>query len=104
PRLVTSFPGTAYTGIVVSDDQLAWTSSNVPSEANRYSGRNHGSYVNPVTDRLVPQVQEALDATERQRLLVELIRTWTEDVAFGPVHYRPEVLIVGKGLRRYEET
>lgn len=101
---LTSFPAANYTATVTSYDELWWTTANAPDPARRYLGRNRGGYSHPEADRLAARVLLTIDAREREQILIELMRIWTDAVAILPVHYRAESLAAVKGVRGFESA
>jgi peptide/nickel transport system substrate-binding protein len=59
-------------------------SSQIGSPANRWIGSNRGGWSFPEYDRLYEQYNATLDRRERDRLVIELVRTHSEQL---PVYY-----------------
>ncbi|HEY3117303.1 MAG TPA: ABC transporter substrate-binding protein, partial [Chloroflexota bacterium] len=84
-----NFPGvaTSATTDVVAPSQV--TTSQAPTAANKFTGKNRGSYSNPELDRLYDLSLKTLDAQKRDDILVDLERLYTSDVAHLVLYYQP---------------
>jgi ABC-type transport system substrate-binding protein len=86
-----------------------FTSSAIPSRDNRWVGANMGAWSNPAYDRLFDVFSNTLDRAERTRLIAEMGRILTEDVAFISLHYSAAVIaragpLLGPEPFSYETT
>jgi len=94
-----SFPATAintHTNQILAERMR---SENAPSLANRFSGRNRGTYVNPELDRLYQRFEVTIDQTQADDLLLEMDRILTAAVAPGLLHYQPFFLAALKRVQ-----
>jgi peptide/nickel transport system substrate-binding protein len=64
-------------------------STQIPTEANGWNGRNFGSYTSAEYDQLFAQYVSALEVPRRQALQVELLRNAAENVPYIPLYYSP---------------
>lgn len=64
-------------------------STQVPTEANGWNGRNFGSYVSPEYDQLYAQFVSELDATRSRSLHADLLRHAAENLPYIPLYYSP---------------
>jgi peptide/nickel transport system substrate-binding protein len=69
-----------------------FTSANAPRPENRWVGSNRGGWSNAEYDRLADAVQSTIEPTERARVIVQAIRTLTEQVGTVSLYFNPTVL------------
>ncbi len=74
-------------------------SAQIPTPANRWRGNNRGAWSNAEYDRLWDAFQTTLDRAERNRLVIQLMRLATEDVAMLFLFHSPNVTAHWAGLR-----
>src|SRR5205823_5455389 len=63
------------------------TSSQIPTEQNRWRGANYGGYSNPTLDRLFDAYIGTLDVPTRQGLLADILKIDAADVASIHLNY-----------------
>ncbi len=80
----------------VSDIPERWHSRQTPTETNKWAGKNHSRW--SVGDTLIERWERELDAVQRDRLLVDIARRWSEDLPVLPLHYTIEITTVRKGI------
>jgi len=81
-----------------------YLSTNIATEATRWSGSNRGAYVNPDIDGLINEYFVTIDAVRRVNLLVDYFRIVTSDVPGFPLYYRVDVYGVRTGLKGVAPT
>jgi ABC-type transport system substrate-binding protein len=86
-----NFPGAAISA--GTTDVLAFnvTCDQAPTQQNRFTGKNRGSYCNPEMDRLYNLSLQTLDQAKREDVLIDLERIYTTDVAHLVLGYQPRV-------------
>ena len=67
------------------------TTELAPTPQNKFTGKNRGSYSNPDLDRMYAQSLLTLDVGQREDLLLQIERMFSEDVAQGMLYYQPRV-------------
>jgi peptide/nickel transport system substrate-binding protein len=88
-------PKVANRGVFSTSDTLVpatlenFISTQIPTEANGWNGRNFGSDVSPEYDQLHAQFVSALEVPQRAGLQVELLRNAAENVPYIPLYYSP---------------
>jgi peptide/nickel transport system substrate-binding protein len=86
----STFPAMAITKLTVfQDDTVAkkFASSLIAAPENRWSGTNRGGYSNPEYDRLTDVFLAALDRSERDKLMAQIVNFQTEDLPALPMYY-----------------
>ena len=81
-----------------------YLSTNIATEATRWSGSNRGAYVNPDIDGLINEYFVTIDAVRRVNLLVDYFRIVTSYVPGFPLYYRVDVYGVRTGLNGVAPT
>ena len=97
----TNYPGVGMSANGYSRDTIGVQdvlAEQAPTEANRFTGKNRGTYINPELDSLYDRYQKTIDASKRDDLVVEMQRIYTADVAQGLLFYLPQVAAVRTGL------
>jgi len=95
---------TGYPGVSMSDNRGDFvgvqdvTLQQMPSEQNRFTGKNRGSYANAELDGLYNLYTRTIDQTRRDDLVVEMQKQFTADVSQGLLFYLPYVAAVRTGL------
>ncbi|HEY3117837.1 MAG TPA: ABC transporter substrate-binding protein, partial [Chloroflexota bacterium] len=69
-------------------DLPALGTAGIPTPGNRWTGSNRGSWSNPTYDGIVARWEGNLDRAERNGLMVDLARIYSEDLPSTPIYYR----------------
>ncbi len=92
-----------YDGVTVtkSSTQLAglfkrWHSQFVPRAENNYTGDNGAAWSNPAADRLLEQIETAVDPRAMQPLVTEIARLYSDDLPALPLYYSPEITTIAR--------
>ncbi len=91
-----SFPGLANTSAGRVDQPI---SQNIPRAESRWQGNNRGSWSNPEFDRIIETWNRTLARAERNALLVQAARMYSEEIPAIPLYYNVEVLPHVSALR-----
>ncbi|MGB8275390.1 MAG: peptide ABC transporter substrate-binding protein [Alphaproteobacteria bacterium] len=79
-------------------------SDEIPREANGFSGQNFAGYRNAEVDRLVDEIDVALDRDKRRALWHRLQRIYAEDLPALPLYFRADAFILPQWLAGVEPT
>ncbi len=77
---------------------IGQTTGGIPSAQNRWTGGNRGGWSNPEYDRLVDQLNQTIDRSERSRLVVELTRLYSDEVGAISLWYPTQALATFAGI------
>jgi peptide/nickel transport system substrate-binding protein len=91
----------AWTSSPESSPRSTLHSSEIPTEANNWSGQNQPAWVNPRVDTLIEQLEVEFDAERRLELIHEILYHYTDDVPVIPLYYRSEVSVTPANLTGY---
>lgn len=75
-----------------------YTSDNIPTEKNAYSGQNQMGWVNKKVDKMVDDLEYEFNPAKRKEIAQALLREYTVDVPVLPLYYRSEVAAVPTNL------
>ena len=96
----STFPTLFGGGGTVGDDALArFTTSEMPSAANRWIGQNRGGFSNAEFDRFAEAFNTGLNRGERGRLVAELVKTFTDQVGAMSLYFNPGIVAHVSALR-----
>jgi peptide/nickel transport system substrate-binding protein len=84
-----SFPGLANTSAGRVEQPVAQA---IPRPENRWQGNNRGSWSNAEFDRIIEKWNTTLARPERNALLVQAARMYSEEIPAIPLYYNVEVL------------
>jgi peptide/nickel transport system substrate-binding protein len=88
-----AFSGLQNWGGGIGEEGLTnWTTAAIPTSENRWTGANHGGWSNAAYDRLYESYSTTLERPERIRLVVEMAKIYTEELAAISLHYSPNVV------------
>jgi len=79
-------------------------SSEIPTEANGYSGQNTGGWSDAVVDRALDLVRIEFDLAKRRELMATVQREYTEQVPVIPLYLRSQISVVPTRLENYRMT
>jgi peptide/nickel transport system substrate-binding protein len=82
--------------------ELLWEellhSSGIPTEANRWSGRNRGGYNNPAYDAIVDRLKVTIEPSQRIELHRQLLQEGMGDVATIPLYWVVDPVFIREGV------
>ncbi len=88
-QLYTSFPGLNLTN--AGNAFWHYLRGEIPTAANRYSGKNYTGWENAEFERLYNSFSSTLEPSERERQAVALARIWSEELPTIPHYFTPVV-------------
>ncbi|HSG88623.1 MAG TPA: peptide ABC transporter substrate-binding protein [Pseudomonadales bacterium] len=97
-----TFPGMAMYAWSVTPENVPRTilhSSEIPREANNYSGQNYTGYVSPEMDALIETIEAELDPEQRRPLWARLQTLYATDLPVLPLYYRTNVDVLPTWLQ-----
>ena len=77
---------------------IGYTSSRIARAENRWQGGNRAGWSNPDYDRFVETFNTSLDRAERTRLLTDMARIYTEDLAAISLFFRTQPWVFNSTL------
>lgn len=101
-ELQATFPGVVMKSSFPRFDQFQFTSDKIPHEGNRWTGSNLSGYKSFETDSLAAAILTTLDVSERDRLIIQLLRLWAEDIPIIPFLFKSRFIAVAKGISGYD--
>ncbi len=76
-----------------------WHSQYIPKADNRYIGDNLAGWANPQADATLERLERSFTLSETEDLLVQLAKTFAEDMPALPLYYNPEPVAIHRDLR-----
>jgi peptide/nickel transport system substrate-binding protein len=74
-------------------------STQIPTEANGYSGQNYTGFADPEVDALIESIETTLDPEARRPLWARMQRLYVENLPVLPLYFRTNVDILPKWLQ-----
>jgi len=74
-------------------------SVSIPKEANGWAGANYNGWSNPDKDRIIAELDRALEPAERTRLWADLQRVYVQDLPQLPLFFRTDPYILPRWLK-----
>lgn len=93
-----TFPAIASRG-GLSAGERSWTSVEIGTPANRWSGENRGGWSSAEYDRLWESFTTTLDRTERTRQVVQMMRGFSEQLPAFMLYFSVQVMAHVAGVR-----
>jgi peptide/nickel transport system substrate-binding protein len=75
-----------------------WHSSFIPRAENRYLGDNQSQWNNPQADQLLDRIEATFDQTQKNQLLAQLAKLFSDELPCLPIYYQAEPVAVHKSL------
>ncbi len=89
----STYPALSISNIGITTNRLPYfTTSYIPSPADRWSGQNRGGYSDPEMDRLFSTYIVTLDKNDQNRVVIQAMKYLSEQAAYFPLYYAPEVV------------
>ena len=99
-ELRNTFSGVQGISAVADLTTLGYTTDQIGTAANRWSGTNRGGYSNPTYDRLYEQATITLDPVQRTSLIADFLKLLADDVPMINLFYEVGASgAVRKGIR-----
>jgi peptide/nickel transport system substrate-binding protein len=92
-ELGSSFPAARVSNRGIRPDNFIWTTEELPTPENRWTGSNRGSFFDPEVDRLQKLRMTSLDETQRRNAAIAVIKRLTDLAGPTPFLYGVEVVV-----------
>src|SRR5207248_1782150 len=100
----SKFPAASYSRRSLGYENLVYTTANISTPENRWSGSNRAGYSSPVLDEFLPRALSTIDVRAREPLYVEAFKAWTADAAVNVQHLQPRPVAYAPGLTGPKQT
>ncbi|CAN0605515.1 unnamed protein product, partial [Ectocarpus sp. 12 AP-2014] len=80
------------------------SSTQIPTEANGWSGQNYTGFNNPEMDALIDGIERELDFEKRKELWARLQVLYTEELPVLPLYWRANAFPLPKWLKGVRPT
>lgn len=78
-----------------------FTSKNIPTDKNGYSGQNYMGWKNPKVDQLLESLDTEMKHEKRVEMIHEVLKLYTDEVPVLPLYYRSDVAVIPNQLKGY---
>ncbi len=85
-----------------ADDASEYSSNQIPTAANQYTGGNSGAYNNPQLDQLFIQEQSTTDQNQRQQAFNQIHQIYLTEFPFITLYGPTDLSVVKKTTHNYE--
>ena len=102
-----AFPGIAMYAWVSSPDnppRSTLHSSQIPTQANGFSGQNFPGWANTTVDKLFDEIVTEFDVNKRKAMMQQILKAYTEEVPVMPLYMRADIAVTPKNLTGFEIT
>lgn len=77
----------------------SFTTASISSAANGWRGNNRGAWSNPDFDRLADALNTTLDRRQRDGIVIDAFKIWTEQLAAIPLYFNPSAMAYPSTLK-----
>jgi len=92
----------SWVSIPESSPRTILHSSQIPTEANSWSGQNYTSYKNPEVDKWIDELELEFNAKKRAAIGQKIIGAYVRDIPVLPVYYRPNTSVIPADMTGYK--
>ncbi len=91
----------SWTSIPDQSPRTTLHSTQIPSEANAWSGQNYTGYKNPEVDKWIEAIELEFNAKKRADLGKKIIEAYVRDIPVFPIYYRPNSNVIPADMTGY---
>ncbi len=103
-RLFDSMALFAWVSSPENSPKSTFTSSNIPTAKNGYSGQNYMGWKNAKVDKLCLDLDTEFIHEKRITIVHEILKHYTEDVPVLPLYYRSNVAVIPTQMKGFRLT
>lgn len=81
--------------------ESTFSSKNIPTEKNSWSGQNNPGWSNATVDKNLEKLKEEFDPKKRKALIAEIIKAYTTDIPVIPLFFRPDNAVIPKNMKGF---
>ncbi len=87
-----------------SSPKSTFTSKNIPTAKNGWSGQNYMGWKNSKVDTLLENLDTEFKPEKRIEMMHEVLKYYTEEVPVLPLYYRSDVAVIPNQMKGYKLT
>lgn len=98
------FPGLAmyaWTSAPDAPPRTTLWSNEIPTEKNGWAGQNYPGWKNAKADEILVNIYKEFDLAQRQKMMVELQKLYTDEAPVIPLYMRSEIVVVPTALKNF---
>ncbi len=84
-----------------SSPKSTFSSKNIPTAKNGYSGQNYMGWVNPQVDKLLETLETEMKHEKRVEIVHEILKHYTDEIPVLPLYYRSDVAVIPAQLKNH---
>jgi len=81
-----------------------FTSKNIPTAKNGWSGQNYMGWNNPQVDKILEDLDSELKHEKRIEMVHQILKFYTDEVPVLPLYYRSDIAVIPKQMKNYRLT
>lgn len=81
-----------------------FSTKNIPSAKNGWSGQNYMGWSNPTVDKTLEALDTEMKNEKRIEMVHEVLKAYTDEVPVLPLYYRSDVAVIPNQLKGYRLT
>lgn len=87
-----------------STPKSTFSSKNIPTAKNGYSGQNYMGWSNKRVDELLEKLDLEMDHTQRLPIVHEIVKNYMDDLPVIPLYYRSDVAVIPTKMKNFRLT
>lgn len=87
-----------------NNPKSTFSSKNIPTSKNGYSGQNQMGWVNKNVDDILEKLDTEFDHNKRVGMIHDVLKFYTDEVPVIPLYYRSDVAVIPNQLKNYRLT
>ena len=87
-----------------NNPKSTFTTNNIPTLKNGWSGQNFMGWSNPKVDEILYKMDNEFDAKKRIEMVHEVLKYYTDDVPVLPLYYRSDIAVIPNQLKNFRLT
>ena len=87
-----------------SSPKSTFSSKNIPTSKNGWSGQNYMGWNNPQVDKILESLDVEMKHEKRISLVHEMLKQYTDEVPVLPLYYRSDTAVIPAQLKGYRLT
>ncbi|MBC7742213.1 MAG: peptide ABC transporter substrate-binding protein [Bdellovibrionaceae bacterium] len=87
-----------------NNPKSTFTTNNIPTAKNGWSGQNSMGWSNPKVDELLYSMDTVFEHAKRVEIIHKVLKYYTEDVPVLPLYYRSDIAVIPTQLKNFRLT
>lgn len=87
-----------------SSPKSTFSSKNIPSNKNGWSGQNYMGWSNKRVDQLLEELDIEMKDEKRKDMVHEIVKNYMDDLPVIPLYYRSDIAVIPTKMKNYQLT